>query len=135
MAYGPPPVVRHSHHERREGMSAQVYWIEGLLKGRLAIMARPRAGDWLEDEISGWAAEHIKTVVSLLEPQEIRELDLVTEGDFCRKRGIEFVSFPVPDRGVPDSTLKATELSQRMAIKIAEGQSIAVHCRAGIGRS
>ena len=36
------------------------------MAGRLAIMARPRAGDWLEDEISGWRAQGVEIVVSLL---------------------------------------------------------------------
>jgi protein-tyrosine phosphatase len=116
-------------------MRAQVNWIESSLKGRLAIMARPRAGDWLRDEISGWATENINVVVSLLEPGEVLELELSTEGDLCRERGIEFVSFPIPDRGVPASIPKTAELAQGLATRIGEGQSVAIHCRAGIGRS
>ena len=44
------------------------------MAGRLAIMARPRAGEWLGDEISGWRAEGIDTVISLLEQEEVSEL-------------------------------------------------------------
>jgi hypothetical protein len=33
----------------------------------LAIMARPRAGDWLDGEIAGWRAQGIGVIVSLLE--------------------------------------------------------------------
>ena len=116
-------------------MRAQFYWIEGLLKGRLAIMARPRAGDWLRDEISDWATENIDVVVSLLEPEEVLELELDTEGELCRERGIEFVSYPMLDRGVPPSIPKTAELARRLATRIGEGQSVAIHCRAGIGRS
>lgn len=116
-------------------MRAQLYWIEGLLKGRLAIMARPRAGDWLRDEISDWATENIDVVVSLLEPEEVLELELDTEGELCRERGIEFVSYPMLDRGVPPSIPKTAELARRLATRIGEGQSVAIHCRAGIGRS
>jgi len=47
-------------------MRPQVYWINLPMAGRLAIMARPRAGDWLDDEISGWRVQGIDTVVSLL---------------------------------------------------------------------
>src|SRR4051794_32337971 len=116
-------------------MRAQVYWIEGLPKGRLAVMARPRAGDWLRDEISGWATENINVVVSLLESEEVLELVLETEGDLCREKGIEFISFPIPGRGVPASIPKSAELAQRLATRIGEGHSIAIHCPAGIGRS
>ena len=39
-----------------------IYWIDGVSSGRLAIMARPRAGDWLDDEIANWALEGVRAV-------------------------------------------------------------------------
>jgi hypothetical protein len=69
----------------------------------LAIMPRPRAGDWLSDEIDSWRNANIRTVVSLLESQEIAELGLKEEPQLCASCGIEFVSFPIRDRGVPNS--------------------------------
>jgi len=112
-----------------------VYWIETPLGGRLAIMARPRAGDWLEDEIARWQAQKISVIVSLLEPHEVSELGLEQEADLCRKQGIEFVSFPIADRGVPVSLPLARELVQHLAARIQRGDAVAIHCRAGIGRS
>lgn len=35
-------------------MLSSVYWIDKPGPGRLAIMARPRASERLEDEIAGW---------------------------------------------------------------------------------
>jgi protein-tyrosine phosphatase len=116
-------------------MKSDVYWIEAPLRGRLAIMARPRAGDWLRDEIAGWASYRIDVVVSLLEPTEIAELDLGNEAALCREHGIDLISFPIADRGVPASLRSTAELAGRLAEQINEGKSIAVHCRAGIGRS
>jgi hypothetical protein len=57
-------------------MFPRVYWIHAPKAGRLAIMPRPRAGDWLEDEIASWKEAGIDTVVSLLEREEIAELGL-----------------------------------------------------------
>jgi hypothetical protein len=48
-------------------MHPKVYCTEAALAGRLAIVPRPRAGDWLDDEIAAWRAEGIDLVVSLLE--------------------------------------------------------------------
>jgi hypothetical protein len=45
---------------------SQLYWIDAPATGRLAIMARPRAGDWLDDEIAGWKLAGVDTVVCLL---------------------------------------------------------------------
>ena len=41
----------------------------------------------------------------------------------------------VRDRGVPASLEAAHALWTRLAAKIAEGRSVGVHCRAGVGRS
>lgn len=116
-------------------MRPQVYWINLPMAGRLAIMARPRAGDWLDDEISGWRVQGIDTVVSLLEPEEVSELGLQREAALCRALGIEFLSFPIPDRGIPESLRDAVGLAQWLTTRIGEARVVAVHCRAGIGRS
>lgn len=116
-------------------MRPEVHWIDLPKAGRLAIMARPRGGDWLDDEISGWRAEGIDIVVSLLEAEEVSELGLRREPDLCREQGIEFISFPIPDGGVPAALREAVALAQAVATRIGEGKAVAVHCRAGIGRS
>lgn len=116
-------------------MRTTVYWIDAGDGVRLAIMARPRAGDWLADEIAGWRLQKIDAVICLLEPHEIIELGLQNEAPLCTEHGIEFISFAVPDRGVPASLHATGELVGRVAQELRNGKSIAVHCRVGIGRS
>jgi protein-tyrosine phosphatase len=116
-------------------MRPEVHWIDLPASARLAIMARPRAGDWLDDEIAGWRAEGIGVIVSLLEAGEVEELGLHREAGLCHVHDIEFISFPFPDRGVPGSTREATALAGTIVTRLNEGKAVAVHCRAGIGRS
>ncbi|MES2193459.1 MAG: protein-tyrosine phosphatase family protein [Pseudomonadota bacterium] len=116
-------------------MRPQIHWIDLPMAGRLAIMARPRAGDWLEDEISGWRAQGIDVVISLLEREEVRDLELQREADLCHEQGMEFLSFPIPDRGVPVSLRDTVILARTVSARIGGGRAVAVHCRAGIGRS
>lgn len=116
-------------------MRAQLYWIDWPMTGRLAIMARPRAGDWLDDEISGWRAAGVDVVVSLLERDEVGELGLQREPALCREQGMTFLSFPIADRGVPGSVREALVLARQIEREIGEGRAVAIHCRAGIGRS
>jgi protein-tyrosine phosphatase len=97
-------------------------------------MARPRAGDWLEAEVDAWKAAGIDRVISLLEPEEVSELGLRAEAETCRQANIGFLSFPIPDRGVPDLR-EARQIADRVARDVVDGRSIAIHCRAGIGRS
>jgi len=49
-------------------MKAEIYWISGVERGRLAILPRPRCGDWLEDEIGSLRLAGIGCLVSLLTP-------------------------------------------------------------------
>lgn len=112
-----------------------VYWLRELESVRLAIMPRPRSGEWLGDEIAGWKRLGVQTVVSLLEPNEVRELDLVQEESLCMAADMQFISFPIPDRGVPNNPATFSQLLTTLKARLQLGESVAVHCRAGIGRS
>ena len=116
-------------------MSPEIYWVKQVEPFRLAIMARPRSGDWLRDEITGWRRANVGTVVSLLEPHEIRELGLSDEAALCEASGIEFLSFPIQDRGAPSSIRDTTVLVEGIVSRLRNDTAVSVHCRAGIGRS
>ena len=116
-------------------MRTELFWIEGPWPGRLAIMPRPRGGDWLEEEIQAWRQAGIDIIVSLLTPDEYAELNLVEEGNLCRTNGIEFMSFPIIDRTVPTSMDEFFGLATALVGKLANGKNVAVHCRQGIGRA
>jgi protein-tyrosine phosphatase len=116
-------------------MRTELYWIEGPWPGRLAIMPRPRGGDWLEDEVSSWQRVGIDTIVSALTAEESAELDLGREQELCEEAGIDFIAFPVTDRGVPSSVNAALQLVRRLEQGLGQGRKIAIHCRQGIGRA
>jgi protein-tyrosine phosphatase len=114
---------------------SRLHWIEISAVGRIAISARPRADDWLETDVGEWKASGLDTVVSLLGREEVSELGLQREAELCRTSGIEFVSFPIADRGVPEAEREVWPIASSIARGIADGRSIMIHCRAGIGRS
>ena len=116
-------------------MIATVYWIEGPWRSRLAIVPRPRGGDWLEDEVRAWRAAGIDVIVSLLQDEEAEELDIGQEAQRCNENGIEYTAFPVADRGVPESPRTFVELVRGLEGKLAAGKTVALHCRQGVGRS
>lgn len=111
------------------------FWIELTSPGRLAILARPRGGDWLEDDILEWKRAGIDTVVSLLTEDEVADLNLLEEDRFAASSGLQFHTFPIPDREVPESRRETTEIASLLAGEIASGKNIGFHCRQGVGRS
>jgi len=98
-------------------------------------MARPRGEDWLEDEIAHLKKNKVDVLVSLLERNEIYDLKLELEEEFCFKKNICFINFPIPDRDIPRLNDNIDRLIGNLTKKINEGDSIVVHCRMGIGRS
>lgn len=67
--------------------------------------------------------------------REVGELGLHREAGLCHDLDMEFVAFPVPDGGMPASTREAMALAEAIVARMNEGKAVAVHCRAGIGRS
>ena len=116
-------------------MNPGLFWISGPWLGRLAVASRPRGGDWLEDEATGWRRAGIDVVVSLLEKEEAAQLELIYEGEAAEAKGMQFIAFPIPDRGVPASIEAARSLLRTLGNALEEGKNVAVHCRQGIGRS
>jgi len=110
------------------------YWVkvEGI---RLAIAPRPRGNDWLADDISFLQRTGVDVLVSALTQTENEELGLVEENRCCEESGMEFLSFAIEDRSVPTSSTEFNEMVGSLTDLLRKGRSVAVHCRAGIGRS
>ena len=112
-----------------------IYVVEPIGSSYLAVMARPVPGEWIRDEFAGIAAFGINRVVSLLEPDEAAEIGLGDEGALCEENGMEFVSYPIVDRGLPSSVAEFSDFTLKLYEAIGSGQATVVHCRAGIGRT
>jgi len=116
-------------------MKSEVYWINGSWPGRMAIVPRPRGGDWLEDEVAAWAQSGLDVIVSLLEEAEAAELGLSREGELCQAAGLLFIQFPIVDRSVPASGIEALNLVNRLETFLSQGKNVGIHCRQSVGRS
>lgn len=114
---------------------AQIYWIADRNPPQLAIVARPRGGDWLHEDLAALKAGGIDVLVSLLEPEEAEELDLAAEGPVAESLGMSFISFPIPDRSTPADLAAFRERVGKMAAMVRQGRRIGAHCRGCIGRS
>jgi protein-tyrosine phosphatase len=76
----------------------------------------------------------VTDIVSLLTPSEETELQLQSEAKFCSDLLLKFHRYPIPDRGLP----KQPEFDQfitDLLVCLTQGGYVAIHCKAGIGRS
>ena len=116
-------------------MRGSFFWLPGPWSGHLAIALRPRGGEWLDTELAAWRTAGTDTIVSLLEPTEEAELGLASEAATATAHGLEFISFPIPDRGVPTSQQAMHQLVAHLNAALNADRNIVVHCRQGVGRS
>lgn len=112
----------------------RLYWINQFADGNLATMAAPRLDEQFEGILLDWKNEGVDVVVSLIEEFEIPNL-AAAEGALCEELGMEFFSFPMRDKTVPEAGGRFAQLARRLADRIGSGKAVAIHCRAGIGRS
>jgi protein-tyrosine phosphatase len=112
-----------------------VFWIEGPWRGKLAILARPRGGDWLGDEVEGWKEAGVNVVISTLTSGEESELGLTSEAEIVKCSGLTYISFPIADYSVPGSKISMQQLAAELNDQLSRGANIGVHCRQSIGRS
>jgi protein-tyrosine phosphatase len=101
----------------------------------LAIVPRPRGGDWLLDDLRSLKAAGIDVLVSLLTQAEADELGLSSEAPGCKEVGIQFLVFPIEDRSVPNSAAAFSKFAEQADLELKKHSAIGIHCRAGIGRS
>ena len=101
----------------------------------LAIVMKPRPGDWLEDDLIRMKRDGIQTLVSLLEKDEADMLSLSEEGPLAKKIGMQFLSHPIPDVHVPPNLVAFQRFVADLASRLRAGEQVGVHCRGSIGRA
>jgi protein-tyrosine phosphatase len=102
---------------------------------QLAIVPRPRGGDWLLDDLRNLKATGIDVLVSLLTQAESDELGLSEEAQGCKEVGLTFLGFPIEDRSVPSSRTDFSRFTELADSELKLHRAVGIHCRAGIGRS
>ncbi len=115
--------------------AVRLFRIDSIGKGYLAVMAQPAQNGDAETSIRDIAMHDIHQVVSLLDSVESRALGLEHEAGLVSGQSMHFVSYPIPDMGLPASAEKFARLSVTLFQQIESGVNTLIHCRGGIGRS
>jgi protein-tyrosine phosphatase len=114
-------------------MTPSIFPISAKYPGQLFIMPKPSA-EGLEACIRHYRSMGATIIISMLDRAEIEELSLQREGDICSDNQLEFIHFPIPDFGLPErESFKV--LVRDVTSRLRDNAGVAIHCRAGIGRS
>ncbi len=86
------------------------------------------------DAIAAWGAA---AVVTLIEPAELKALQIEGLGDNVRRRRMEWLHLPIPDVTAPDAEFDLIwpGHSARLHAILKSGGKILVHCKGGLGRA
>jgi protein-tyrosine phosphatase len=113
----------------------EVFTIDSIGKGCLAIMAHPASAGNAAATIAEIAALNFHQVVSLLEPAEADSLGLAREAELVAAQSMKFASFAIPDMGLPTCGDEFAQLARRLFSDIEAVTNTLIHCLGGIGRS
>lgn len=78
---------------------------------------------------------HTDLLVSLLETHEFDLLEIPDLFEQAQARGMRVRHFPIPDFNVPRSIDGLAELVQEILDAAKNGETVVIHCKAGLGRS
>jgi len=110
-------------------------WIDTDDRYRLAIMPRPPGGMELDLYLGALHELGVEVMVSMLAEEEARWMSLSDEGAACVRNGLQFLSFPIADHGLPESRPDTLAFARQLMALLDDGKSVVIHCYAGIGRS
>jgi ADP-ribosyl-[dinitrogen reductase] hydrolase len=114
-------------------------WIEAAPAATGAILVLPAPTGSPDVHARQLAAVGAAVLVSLVEPGEAARLglDLGRLARACAAHGTAFRHAPIADLAVPGADFEAAwaDLGPRLAGELRHGRRLAIHCRAGLGRS
>lgn len=112
----------------------EIWPVEGPWPGLLAVCSRPRAGWFLDDDLSALRRAGYSLVVSALTPDEVVRAELQRVPEACVAAGLEFAHFPIGNLQVANRMAAHPHISGWRG-RLSAGEGIAVHCWASVGRS
>lgn len=86
------------------------------------------------DAISAWGAS---TIITLVEAEEMDDLQVTDIGKQTTIRGIEWLHMPITDVSAPDRRFEEAWAlhGERLLAAIRGGGQVLVHCKGGLGRA
>lgn len=117
----------------REPPLPNSYWVEPdrILAGEYPAGSSEEA---TLDRLRRLLAAGIDCFIDLTEPGERESYEEFLPGPYAREP-VVYLRKPIPDHGLPETAEQMQEILDGLDAALAEGRTVYLHCRAGIGRT
>ena len=135
------------NRRRRGGRVADAQLVPGMTRlfdklqlpgwGCLLLSAQPASQGPLVQAVAAYRAAGARLVVTLLPEAEVLSLGLQALGTACTVEAMTWAHCPIDDFAAPGSRFerKWTSVGPLVHALLDEGEGVALHCRAGLGRT
>jgi len=105
--------------------------------GTIAMCRMPGAENALEADIQALAALGVTCVLTLTPLAELAAAGAGPLPERLATHGMDWLHFPIDDFGTPrlSQQLEWDILSHDLRKRVDQGETVAIHCRAGLGRT
>ena len=105
--------------------------------GRIGLSACPGLGGSLARDLASLRDWGARGLLSLIEDHEFALFDIESLPEQVEALGMHWWHLPIRDRETPDEHFEACwqQTGPELRRLLGDGQSIALHCRAGLGRT
>lgn len=91
--------------------------------------------DLNKDTFEAYKANHIQTVIMLTSDEEALHHTGLDLRQFYQEAGLEVLHHPITDFSTPDDTVAFSDVIDTAILLATQGENIAIHCYAGVGRA
>jgi len=102
---------------------------------RLAIVLRPRGGQFLHSELLKFKDAGIRILVSLMEAKEAVDFGLAEEPALAEELGLMFLPYPMRDQTIPQDPVSFRGFVGDLAERLQAGRAVGIHCQGSVGRA
>jgi len=126
-----------SHHMSVSPASALFDTLRLPSGGRLILSAQPASRGPTRQALAPYRAAGAGLLISLLPAHELSALGLQSLAEHCEQAALRWANCPIDDFAAPAAAFEAAwqQIAPAVHALLDRGDSVALHCRAGLGRT
>jgi len=110
-------------------------WFGQLILSSCPTINRKVEPFFLENLLIEYRSRRVKLVVTLLDSNEIEDLEIISFSKLLMDNGFNWIHCPIRDRSTCNDQKKIRTLLEDIKEVLKQNDSVLIHCHAGLGRT